>query len=50
LEHADLAPQTRHALAVLLAHLREIKGDSGVGGIDQQLNQNATTGTDAQHN
>ena len=50
LEHVDLTPQARHALAVLFAHLRAIKGNSGVGGINQQLNQDAGAGADDQHN
>ena len=37
-----LTAQARHYLAVLFAHLREIKGAcAGVGGIDQSLNQAA---------
>jgi hypothetical protein len=37
-------------LAVLFANLREIKGASGIAGINQQLNQAAGGGADAQHN
>ncbi|RHZ36351.1 hypothetical protein GvMRE_Ic1g124 [endosymbiont GvMRE of Glomus versiforme] len=33
-----ITAESKHAAAVLLAHLREIKGASGIAGINQQLN------------
>ena len=44
--HADLAPEIRQQIAVLFAHLREIKGASGVAGIDQALNQGGAANLD----
>jgi len=43
--------EERHALAVLFAHLREIKGASNAhGGINQQLNQDAAAAIHADLN